>query len=483
MTDWEKLLRSMSAPAPAPMAAPVAAPMQGGYDQFLQADQGNLDARRIEEEAARKIAEQKAQQDILRQYETSKIGAVPASPAASAPLAPFDFTKMATSQAAPARKELAGPVGSKAMSAKMSVSGSSSGATATPKSAVPASVVPPLAPFVPKETYGAGMDDAALLAAQKDATQNRLVAGLGTAGDTIAKAISGGAYKGDEAGFYKGMAANADQGVKDIALRREGKDGELKRESVMHELAQKKEKADPKSPISVATRDFMKSLGRPVPETTSAEDVDKLLPFVTLHVQKELAREATRANIALRLDEKQAKRSEGAIQTDKDYAKDYNDWTQKDAVNMRKSIEGMKGLIKELKADGGLIQAGGGRAAPLIPDALRAENSIRWRDQARNFANPTLKYIFPGAISDDERTAAAKEYYNDSLPNARNAEMLARKVQQAEETFARESAKAKFYEDNGKTLDGYVGADSTPETKVINGKTYKKVAGGWKEVK
>ncbi len=148
--------------------------------------------------------------------------------------------------------------------------------------------------------------------------------------------------------------------------------------------------------------------------------------------------------------------SDGQKAVDKDYAKDYNNFTQKGAVNASAAIDGLETLATELEGDVGFGEAGGGRIASVLPDAMRSRDAIRRRDSARNFANTTIKELFPGAVSDSEREAAAKSFYNDSLDNKENAKILRAKIAQFRAAHQQEAAKAKHYEQYG-TLIGFKG--------------------------
>lgn len=161
-------------------------------------------------------------------------------------------------------------------------------------------------------------------------------------------------------------------------------------------------------------------------------------------------------------DRREAKNpiSDGQKAVDKDYAKDYNNFTQKGALNAKRSIEKLSELAKELEGDTGFLQSGGGRASGL-PDALRSRDAIRRRDSAVSYANSTLKELFGGQLSDAERESAAREFYNDKLDNTENAKTLRSKIAQLQAGFEQESAKAKHFEKFG-SLHGYSGVPGAP---------------------
>jgi len=152
--------------------------------------------------------------------------------------------------------------------------------------------------------------------------------------------------------------------------------------------------------------------------------------------------------------------TEGQKSVDKGYAKQYNDFTSKGRVNSTAAIDRLESLAGEMEGDQGLGEAGGGRLGSILPDVLRSRDAVRRRDSTRNAANTTLKELFGGQLSDGEREAAAKEYYNDALDNKTNAKLLRDKIEQLKGGLASETAKADFYEKNG-SLQGFKGVGAT----------------------
>jgi hypothetical protein len=138
---------------------------------------------------------------------------------------------------------------------------------------------------------------------------------------------------------------------------------------------------------------------------------------------------------------------------DRNYAKDWNEFTSKGRVNAESSIKKLEAIKRELEKDQGLFESGGGRVS-VLPDALRSKDAIRRRDMARNAANATLKSLFGGQLSDGERKSAAEEFYNDKLGNAENAAILGEKILAMKAGLANETAKAEYFRENG-TLAGF----------------------------
>ena len=181
----------------------------------------------------------------------------------------------------------------------------------------------------------------------------------------------------------------------------------------------------------------------------------------TLTTQQRMDHSLKERELALKERELIAKRKEpGAGLTeaekavDKKYAENYNNFTSKGNVNAEAAIKRLEAIASEMEKDTGFGEAGGTRFEAIIPDALRARDAIRRRDSARNAANTTLKELFGGQLSDGERIAAAKEYYNDALDNKANAALLRDKIQQLKEGLKTETEKTKYYEAN-RSLRGF----------------------------
>lgn len=181
--------------------------------------------------------------------------------------------------------------------------------------------------------------------------------------------------------------------------------------------------------------------------------------------------------------------TEGQKKVDQDYAKHYNEFSGGGASNAKNTISQLKELQNDLiKEDKEWFGAGGGRFSSMLPDALRDRESIKFKTEIPGKANLVLKKLFGGQLSDAERESEAKTYYNDQLGTKENAELLQKKIESLEQQFESEMAKARYYEQNG-TLEGFqidVGSTeargSADQTKTINGKTYRKVEGGWEEI-
>jgi len=88
----------------------------------------------------------------------------------------------------------------------------------------------------------------------------------------------------------------------------------------------------------------------------------------------------------------------GEKKSDEVYAADYNEYTDKGRTNAISTIEKLKELQMQVAADTGFGEAGGTRFEAITPDFMRTRLAIERRDDARNFANKTLKALFGGQL-------------------------------------------------------------------------------------
>lgn len=188
--------------------------------------------------------------------------------------------------------------------------------------------------------------------------------------------------------------------------------------------------------------------------------------------------------------EKLTSASEGQKAVDKDYAKDYNEFSGGGETKALDAIKKLSDYKTQLSGDNGFIQAGGGPIAGSLSDAFRTQASIAQRDAIVSAANSALKATFGGQLSDGERKALANEFYNDKLSNEENLKIIDRKIQELQNGVATQKQKSRYFEQNG-TLTGFragvipenqqagsapmlnkSNASSKPKTVIQNGHTY-----------
>lgn len=168
--------------------------------------------------------------------------------------------------------------------------------------------------------------------------------------------------------------------------------------------------------------------------------------------------------------------SEGFKSADKDYGKDYNDFTGGGETKAVDAIAKLRGWEKKLTDDNGLIQAGGGPISGSLPDAFRTEASISQRDNIVSAANSALKATFGGQLSDGERKALANEFYNDKLSNKENLAIISQKIMELENGLGTQRAKASHFKQRG-TLVGFDGSGAAKSSTKVAKESG--ASGGW----
>lgn len=194
--------------------------------------------------------------------------------------------------------------------------------------------------------------------------------------------------------------------------------------------------------------------------------------------------------------------TEGSKQLDADYAKKYSEWTSTGIPDATKSLDKLKNarkIVAQYAAAGGANTLSGnvtGRA----PSMLRTEESRAIEQDVQSIAQAGLRAILGSAFTEDEGKRIMRTSYDATLSPAANLEKIDATLKELEERMANNMSKMRFFENNNYSLNGWRApfhyADSVPqtpskntqtsptaggETKVINGKTYKKVQGGWEE--
>lgn len=155
-----------------------------------------------------------------------------------------------------------------------------------------------------KKIYGDQYSDAALTRAQESRDRLQAFATLGQAGNIIGSAVAGSGVKPITEPF-DAMTKQAEQGVQDIKLGREGKIKEIETASKVAELYDKEAMRDPKNPISVSARKLVSdALGYKLPDTVSAEYLIKLNPFLGIKLKQMEMQQRQREIADLKADRK-----------------------------------------------------------------------------------------------------------------------------------------------------------------------------------
>lgn len=217
---------------------------------------------------------------------------------------------------------------------------------------------------------------------------------------------------------------------------------------------------DPNSQESKSAQEAALSMGvnPEIAKTITAERFKTMGPVYEQIYKVKEANRTRQDALNAKKEERLAKQGEGFTEgrksVDKDYAKDFNDFTGGGETKAVNAIDKLNDLRAEMAADNGLFQAGGGPISGSLPDAFRTQSSIARRDNIVSAANSALKATFGGQLSDGERKALANEFYNDKLSNAENLKIIDRKIKELKTGLVTQKSKAQHFAENG-TLTGF----------------------------
>lgn len=132
---------------------------------------------------------------------------------------------------------------------------------------------------------GQGIKD--LLLAQKAQGDMNSIAGYGIAGQQLGAALSKGAIKPDYTA-QQHVVQMGEQGVKNVQAQQAYLEGQIKQGLQVSDLQDKEEQRDANSDLSVSTRHLAKSMGLPVGENASYEQIVKTQPMMDTYMKMQL---------------------------------------------------------------------------------------------------------------------------------------------------------------------------------------------------
>lgn len=301
----------------------------------------------------------------------------------------------------------------------------------------------PSEPAKPSSSYGQGLDDASLKEAQKQADLIRLMGGLSNAGSTIGAAASRGTLPAKQIGDE--LIKGADQGVKDISLRREAKDKESAREKMLMELDNEKLASDPSSNISKSLRDGLKIVmpGLNIPENTSAQTLRNMGVNLSTIISAKLAADArvdaSRERMSLAKEKADEKKTEKEKLSDKQVT---------GIAEFDDSVDKMQNAVSMLGGKSGWVGPADGR----IPDMFVGDDQVAFRSAVGRMKDAYRKLVTGAGASNLEiaRLESRIPSENDTLANFKaKANEFIKEVKKAKSTYLNN------YEKQGKNVKNF----------------------------
>jgi hypothetical protein len=181
----------------------------------------------------------------------------------------------------------------------------------------------------------------------------------------------------------------------------------------------------------------------------------------------------------------------GQKKLDEEFAKDYNDWTSGARSEAVKNLNLLRKAADMLRKSDRIS----GRFVGVTPDVIKPEIAKIIMQDVRSAAQASLKAILGTQFTDREGERIMTTSFDPQLSEEANLDKVMRTIKELEERMVNKNAKAEMFANEGSLRNYrmiYNHPDPEPdekktsptaggETKVINGKTYKKVQGGWEE--
>lgn len=165
-------------------------------------------------------------------------------------------------------------------------------------------------------------------------------------------------------------------------------------------------------------------------------------------------KEIKQMDIDARLADIEAKkgeaRSEGIKALDKDYAKDYNEWTSAGSPLLSKNLTALEEAKNALSKDPSLV----GGLTGTLPDRMTADRVLQQRQKVGSAIQSSLKATLGSAFTEKEGERVLKNAYNEAASPATNIASLDALINQLKTQKDSNDAKAQFFQKNG-TLAGF----------------------------
>jgi hypothetical protein len=152
------------------------------------------------------------------------------------------------------------------------------------------------------------------------------------------------------------------------------------------------------------------------------------------------------------------KGSEGQQAVDKDYAKDYNDWTSNGKPSLDKNLQSLEEARDALKTDPSLT----GGMTGVMGDRFTADRVLKQRQKVQSAVQNSLKATLGAQFTEKEGERILKNAYNEAASADTNTESLNKTIAQLRASAANNDQKSKYYEQHGSLRGFQAGGSSAP---------------------
>lgn len=162
--------------------------------------------------------------------------------------------------------------------------------------------------------------------------------------------------------------------------------------------------------------------------------------------QDKLARkDALSAKMDVKKAETELRGTEGQRAVDKDFAKDYNEWTAGGAKTARSEIQKLKAVADKIRAN----KVSLGRENALIPDILADNDRLGARADVQSTVMNSLRAILGAQFTENEGKRIIANTWNENESEENNLARLDRLAQDLENQANDKDAKARLFESTG----------------------------------
>lgn len=147
---------------------------------------------------------------------------------------------------------------------------------------------------------------------------------------------------------------------------------------------------------------------------------------------------------------KPPKSTEGEKVVDKEFAKEYNDWTSGGAESARNEIVKLNNVADALRS--GQVTTGG--MTGMFPDRMTTKETLRARADVESTVMNSLKAILGTAFTEKEGQRIIKATWNESDTTENNLARIERLIVDLENKASAKDDKSMYFSENG-TLKGW----------------------------
>lgn len=164
---------------------------------------------------------------------------------------------------------------------------------------------------------------------------------------------------------------------------------------------------------------------------------------------KKAASEREKAASSERFKQGAPKPTAGQLVVDKEFAKEYNEWTSGGEKIAKNEIDKLKGVVSKLTD--GKVTTGG--LTGIFPDRMTSNDVLSARADVSSTIMKSLKALLGAQFTEKEGERVIKATWNEADSTQNNIDRLQRLVTDLESQAIAKDAKSKYYEEMGTLQD------------------------------